>query len=305
MDAYGFVRAGPSLGKFVPLNMVWGSMLTVITPSLNCLGLLKKTITSVESESANYRNLRIQHLIIDGASHDGTQEFLSGIDSSKLQWVSRPDESLYEAIADGLRLTEGQAIVLLGSGDLLMPGAAEKILGVVQNEGVLWGSGVQCFHSPVGRLGYISRTGPAVFNRLAQSGAYGHYLPAIQQESTFFCRSLIESIDLGYLASLKLAGDNYIWSCFAEKTHHRRVTFAVGSFLVHPGQLSENRSAYIGELRRIFPTRLPLPELILELGAVVCDWLWQNKAILFGKKSKPRRYLTKCLRGDSNSFHSG
>lgn len=249
---------------------------TVITPSLNSLARLKETVDSVQKEACLNVERTIQHVIVDGASTDGTVEYFQDNSFSNVTFVSRPDKSLFDAVADGLVMATENTIIMLGAGDLLLPHASRKITNCVEGQGISWGSGEQHFHFPSSTLPSFARKAPFVSRTLAKIGAYGGFSPAIQQESTFFSRELIDSIDLEKLRSLTLAGDSFIWSCIATQTRHHRVKFPVGSFMLHEGQLSENRQAYKDELRKVFrPWRFDLVAISL-LGLVNLEWLVRN-----------------------------
>ena len=54
-------------------------VISVVTVTFNALPLLKKTMQSVESQ--NYEN--IEYLIVDGASSDGTADYLEKYDGDR------------------------------------------------------------------------------------------------------------------------------------------------------------------------------------------------------------------------------
>lgn len=61
---------------------------------------------------------RVQHLVIDGASGDGTLNLLE--EYSRLGWIeyfSEPDTGMYEAMNKGIRMAKGKYIVFLNTDD--------------------------------------------------------------------------------------------------------------------------------------------------------------------------------------------
>lgn len=97
---------------------------------------------------------------------------------------------------------------------------------------------------------------------LFECGAYGRLLSFVQQESTFWRRELHDLLDLRALARLRYAGDTYLWTMFARRARLYVAQASLGGFRFHRGQLSEERGAYLEEVRRF--TRKPsLPELVL------------------------------------------
>lgn len=86
--------------------------ISVITICLNCLIDLQRTIKSVRSQT----HPDIEHIIIDGASTDGTTEWLVHQEMDK--FISEPDDGLYDALNKGVRLATGQLIGILHAGDV-------------------------------------------------------------------------------------------------------------------------------------------------------------------------------------------
>src|SRR3989442_317543 len=72
---------------------------------------------------------------------------------------------------------------------------------------------------------------------------------AVQQESTVWRRSLQACVDFQFLQKLRLAGDAYLWKCFASVSELCIVRGHIGGYRVHRGQLSERLSEYREELR--------------------------------------------------------
>lgn len=86
----------------------------VITVCRNALEGLKETSISVDSQVYD----RLYYTVIDGASTDGTREFLDdgadGIDD----WISEPDNGIYDAMNKGIdRCAQSTWILFLNAGD--------------------------------------------------------------------------------------------------------------------------------------------------------------------------------------------
>ncbi len=88
-------------------------LITIITVTLNRKEYLEETIQSVISQT--YEN--VEFIIIDGGSTDGTLDVIKKYDDKIDYWVSRPDNSMYEAINDGIRHSKGDIIAVLNSDD--------------------------------------------------------------------------------------------------------------------------------------------------------------------------------------------
>lgn len=94
-------------------------MVTIITPTYNLVEndrveVFIKCLESVHRQS--YKNY--QHLIMDGASGDGTADILRKYaDAGWIQYVSSPDCGIYDAMNHGVELSQGEYIVFLNSDD--------------------------------------------------------------------------------------------------------------------------------------------------------------------------------------------
>ena len=88
-------------------------LVTIITATYNRTEFLEETIHSVISQG--YEN--IEHIIIDGGSTDGTIDVIKKYDDIIDFWISRPDNSMYEAINHGIELARGDIIAVLNSDD--------------------------------------------------------------------------------------------------------------------------------------------------------------------------------------------
>lgn len=78
----------------------------------NCEGL-KYTYESVRSQSfTDY-----EWIIIDGASTDGSREFIEKHTDEFAYWVSEPDKGVYNAMNKGIRVATGEYAIFMNSGD--------------------------------------------------------------------------------------------------------------------------------------------------------------------------------------------
>lgn len=100
--------------------------LTVITATYNALGAsgseaLERCVRSVAALSVGH-----EHLVIDGASTDGTLEKLQALAAEipSLRIVSEPDKGIYDALNKGLSAAGGEYVYFLGADDYLMDSAA-------------------------------------------------------------------------------------------------------------------------------------------------------------------------------------
>lgn len=96
-------------------------LLSIITITYNDLIGLRKTVDSIDKYFSLSKDLsKVEHVIIDGNSTDGTKEFLqltAGLRKIKVNTVSEPDKGIYDAMNKGVAQSNGQFVVFLNSGD--------------------------------------------------------------------------------------------------------------------------------------------------------------------------------------------
>ena len=90
--------------------------ISIITIAYNNYNGLKKTVDSVINQTAIDS---IEYIIIDGASSDGTREYLEKL-PDKVKWISEKDRGISHAFNKGLKLASGEMILCLNSGDCLI-----------------------------------------------------------------------------------------------------------------------------------------------------------------------------------------
>jgi len=87
--------------------------ISVITVCRNAVNVISDCIRSVQSQDFP----DIEHLVVDGASTDGTLERVQALQSDRLRWISEPDEGLYFALNKGLSLAQGEVVGFLHADD--------------------------------------------------------------------------------------------------------------------------------------------------------------------------------------------
>lgn len=102
--------------------------LSIITITYNDLLNLKSTVDSVLIQL----NEQIEYWIIDGASKDGTYDYLCHL--KDVNWISESDSGIYDAMNKGINLAKGEWILFLNAGDLLLHDVLNKLLPELKNE---------------------------------------------------------------------------------------------------------------------------------------------------------------------------
>lgn len=94
-------------------------LITIITATLNSKNLLNCTIKSIKNQS--YKN--IEWIIIDCLSKDGLLELINKNKKIINFFLSEKDTGIYDAWNKGLKLSKGEWICFVGSGDALKKNA--------------------------------------------------------------------------------------------------------------------------------------------------------------------------------------
>ncbi len=120
-------------------------MITLVTVTYNAATVLPRTIASVAEQS--YTDY--EHLIIDGASSDGTAaialQYQQTMPTGRVVVLSEPDKGLYDAMNKALCMAKGDYICFLNAGDKLhSPDTLQHIADAVQSSstpvGIVYGN---------------------------------------------------------------------------------------------------------------------------------------------------------------------
>ncbi len=173
------------------------SIITVVKDAVKAerLGMLRQNADSVKMQ--DYPN--IEHIFIDGASTDGTVEFLK---SSNLSYFSEKDNGIYDAMNKGILKAKGKYVTFLNSDDFYqIPQAVSLSVSSLETSGKDF-SYAPYWKMKNGRL-YKKRE---KFNQISTAMSVCH-------QTMFFKRSLFEEIGL-YDTRYALAADyDFVLKC--------------------------------------------------------------------------------------------
>ena len=92
---------------------------SIITVSYNSAETISDTIESVRDQTYSH----IEYIVVDGGSTDGTVDILKENDGVIDDWVSEPDEGIYDAMNKGIQMSTGDIVGILNSDDWYEPEA--------------------------------------------------------------------------------------------------------------------------------------------------------------------------------------
>ena len=183
--------------------------LSIITINYNNLSGLRKTVESVFAQTY----CDFEYIIVDGASTDGSKEYLDTISAGKtsgnqktyrfthLQIVSEPDTGIYNAMNKGIRLANGEYCLFLNSGDFFV---ASNVLEMVFSQ--LVNADILCAKCNVSDKGKVIWTSNPPHN--VTFGTL--WFVGLAHQSTFIKRALFDAVGL-YDETYRYNADTEFW----------------------------------------------------------------------------------------------
>jgi glycosyltransferase involved in cell wall biosynthesis len=102
-------------------------LLSIITVVLNRVGSIDAAIDSVRA----IQDPRVEFVVVDGGSTDGTLERIQAAEDVVQKWSSGKDAGIYAAMNKGLSMAAGEYVSILGSDDCYIPTAVSGVLKVL------------------------------------------------------------------------------------------------------------------------------------------------------------------------------
>jgi hypothetical protein len=212
---------------------LYGPRISIITPSFNQAHFLEETLDSILSQG--YPNL--EYIVIDGGSTDGSVEIIKRYAHHLTFWCSERDAGQYFAIQKGFDRSSGDVMTWLNSDDRLQPGALPLVaLAFMHHPQIQWLTGRHGALREDGSTGIETRTirrSRALYIR----DGYDH--PFIQQEGTFWRRSLWQQVGATLQISLSLAADMELWVRFFRFAQLHTIDASLALYRVHSTQRSQ------------------------------------------------------------------
>lgn len=88
-------------------------LFSIITATYNAADTVGRTLASVDAQTfADY-----EHIVVDGASADGTTGLVNAAENPARRMISEPDRGLYDAMNKGIATAAGRYLIFLNAGD--------------------------------------------------------------------------------------------------------------------------------------------------------------------------------------------
>jgi len=182
------------------------TLVSIITPSFNQANYLEQTLRSVlEQDYA-----RIEYIVIDGGSTDGSVEIIRKYKDRFAYWVSEKDNGQAEAINKGLIRAKGEIVAWLNSDDYYLPKTiSEVVKAFEENPDILMVYGDVLAVDEQGQTINVLKYRQLSFEDLL-------CFQIIGQPSVFFRRAALGKAGL-LDASLHFLLDHHLWMRIAQQ----------------------------------------------------------------------------------------
>jgi len=160
-----------------PTSMQGLPLVTIVTPSFNAAPFIEEAIASVARQTYS----RIEHIVVDGGSTDGTAEIIERHSSELALWLSEPDDGQADALRKGFQMSSGTVLAWINADDVYPDDAvASAVMALTErrsdvvygNRGLIDGDGARIGERKLTPfLPYFSRQG-------MMYGGFGVYQPA-------------------------------------------------------------------------------------------------------------------------------
>jgi glycosyltransferase involved in cell wall biosynthesis len=240
---------GPLVGHVWP-------RIALVTPVLNSVKYLDQTIQSVLAQK--YPNL--DYFIVDGGSTDGTVDIVRSYEDRISGWISEPDHGMYDALNKGFARTTGEVMGWISATDMLHLGGLLSVGAIFRDlPKIEWITGRPTRFNEEGMTICVDPI--PHWSRPRFLAGFNRY---IQQESTFWRRSLWNKAGGHVDSSLRMAGDFELWIRFFRHARLYSADVLIGGFRMHDASLGLSR---LDECHR-FQERMILAELATSSGSL-------------------------------------
>lgn len=224
--------------------------ISIVTASYNQGDYLEACIDSILAQ--NYPNL--DYIIMDGGSTDQSVSIIRRYEKYLSHWQSGADDGQYAAIEAGFKRSNGEIMAWLNSDDKYHDDALWKVsYAFMTRPQVDWVTGLYTFWDDHGTLTSVLE--PHYWTQARQLDP--NDLRTIQQESTFWRRSLWDKAGAQLARELYYAGDWDLWTRFFRHAELHTLEWTLGGYRYHEGQkVGTDASGYTLEANELLEREL-------------------------------------------------
>ncbi len=290
----GFQAAKENIGsKFTGKETyeLRSSVIYVVTPCFNAARTIDQTIASVASQAGDFS---IRYHIQDGGSTDDTivkiEQWEQRLNDGSFPifcknivftYKSEPDQGMYDAITKGFAtmfIPPASFMGWINADDLFFPAAFDQVAYVDKNfKSISWlGGKPAVIDEQHKRWQMPERLLP---NKVIRQGLCdGQHWNFVQQEGSFFrCNLWNSAMEKETFTGFKLGGDWNLWRIFAHETQYYQLSWPLGAFRRHKGQLSQEKfKEYMAEIDAVLSPEDRLNSF-MELNVLENLWVYLIK----------------------------
>ncbi len=218
--------------------------ISIVIPNYNLDGYLERTIRSVVDQDYSSREV----ILVDGNSHDGSHQIIERYRNQLDHVIIEPDDGHADALNKGFAESHGEIMGWINSDDVLLPGCLNNVAEIFDaHPEVDWIVGNSTHISDQDHL--LSSFPPRPHSRIRFLMGDMRW---VQQESTFWRRSLWEAAGSLLDTNMRLAVDFELWVRFFRHARLYGVHAGLGAFRMRSGQRSHSfLDEYMAEVESV------------------------------------------------------
>src|SRR4051794_12356977 len=206
---------------------------SIVTPCLNAEATIAQTLRSVRTQDVD----RLEHVVVDGGSTDGTLDVLRAAEGP-VRFVSEPDNGLSDAMNKGIRMARNDVIGWLNADDVYLPGALARVQEAFEaRPGALWATG-RCLI--IDRDGNEIRRGVSAYkNALLDRWSFPLFLTQnfVSSPATFVRREAFDQVGL-FEERFRYSMDYDVWLRLGRRSAPIVIDEPLACFRMAEGSLS-------------------------------------------------------------------
>jgi glycosyltransferase involved in cell wall biosynthesis len=251
--------------------------LSIITVNKNNAAGLRKTIESVVCQT--YKDF--EYIIIDGASTDESTDIIKKHSEGINYWISEPDNGIYYAMNNGIRIASGEYCLFLNSGDYLFSDSIlEKAFNHDFFEDIVYGDWINENH--------LEQRIVIKFDFKLSLLFFLEKTNSISHQNSFIKKNLLIKLSL-YRLDFKIASDLafFVEALYKYGATFRYIPIAI-SVYNRSGTSSDpkNIALLYNERNRIFLELLKYPPLYESIKSIAFyDDVWNTPGVKFWHKT--------------------